>query len=528
VIVLLIVAANVSVLVVLRAMRRERELAVRFALGARTRQIAKLLGLEALVVCATGWGLGMIASVVGLAMASPAIEARLGLPVPGGTSTLSVDGVVLLAAAAGATSVTMLLSFVPLALPFARRFHQTLRSGARSGTEGPRVRRSRSLLVAFQVAASVVLVFGGALVARTVTNLVRTDLGYDAESLVRARVRFPERPFPDSASISNFQLALESAVAERTGSRVAIATVLPFFEKGPQRLEVEGAGYARASVNAVGSSYFELAGVSLRAGRAFTAADNLGAERVAIVSQALARALGAGGSVLGTRIRTGTDMNSGDEPAVWRTIVGVVSDVRETHRDVDYRDVYLPAAQMGGRYASIYARTPGSGLREWHNEVRSIARGINPGVEIAAPVRLSEGAHQELAAPRFLRSVFAGLAALALGLALLGIYGVTAYAVEQRRLEVAVRSALGAPERTIVRLFLTQGARVVAIGTGAGMVGASWLGRLLENQVFGIAPGDSVTLVASAGVVAVGCLVATWLPSRLAARVHPAEVLRTD
>jgi ABC-type antimicrobial peptide transport system permease subunit len=160
--------------------------------------------------------------------------------------------------------------------------------------------------------------------------------------------------------------------------------------------------------------------------------------------------------------------------------------------------------------------------------VRSIARGINPGVEIAVPVSLADGARQELAAPRFLRSVFAGLAALALGLALLGIYGVTAYAVEQRRLEVAVRSALGAPERAIVRLFVTQGVRVVAIGTGAGMVGAIWLGRLLENQVFGIAPGDSVTLVASAVVVAVGCLVATWLPSRLAARVHPAEVLRTD
>ena len=525
--VLLIVAANVAVLVVLRSLRREREIAVRLALGAQTRQIAGLLGAEAVLVCAAASLLGVVAAASGLILAAPAVEARLGLPVPGGTAALGVDGAVLFASGAGAIAVALLLTLAPLALPVARRFGQSLRNGARGGTDGPGVRRARSMLVALQVAISVVLLFGGALLARTVSNLLRTDLGYDAEALVRARIRFPERPFPDSASIARFQVAFESAVSARMGAPVAIAAIVPFWEKGQERVEVSGGAEGTAAVNAVSARYFEVADMSLRVGRTFTDGDDLQSERVAIVSETFARALGKGGSVIGQRIRIGSDTDQGAAPPGWRTIVGVVSDVRETRRDADFRDVYLPVTQMAGRYASVFA-TPGSDVQGWHQRVRTIAREINPGVEIGPPVALADGARQELAAPRFLRSVLAGLATLALGIALLGIYGVTAYAVEQRRREIAVRSALGAPARSITALFLRQGTRVVAIGVAIGALGAIWLGRLLENQVFGVTPADMGTLAATAAFVAAGCLAATWLPSRLAARVDSADVLRSE
>lgn len=526
--VLLIVAANVAVLVVLRALKREREVAVRVALGAGRWQIARLLGAEAVIICAAAVTLGLGLSAVGLALFGSTIESRLGLPVPGGTSALDVDATVMLVAATGALVVAVLLAFAPLALPMARRFEQSLRAGARAGSDGPGVRRARSLLVALQVAASLTLLFGGGLIARTVRNLVHTDFGYDAAELVRARIRFPERPFPDTASMSRYQQQLEATVLALTGSPVAFSTVFPFFEKQQQRIEVPGrAGEIRAAVNAVGSHYFDVVGMTLRSGRAFGAGDGVEAERVAIVSETLARLLWPGGEAIGQRIRTGADMNSGTEPTIWRTVVGVVSDVRETHRDADYKDVLLPAAQMGTRFASVLAK-PGARTREWHESLRTIATAINPSVDVGPPAPLADGAHQELAAPRFLMSVLTGLAALAVGIALVGIYGVTAYTVEQRRREIAVRSALGAPERALVGLFVVEGARVVGIGVGAGVLGAIWLGRVLQNQVYGVAPSDAATLLGASTIVATCCLLAAWLPARRAASLDAATVLRAD
>lgn len=525
--VLLIATANVAVLLVLRSLRREREIAIRLALGARTRQIAGLLGAEAVLVCAAAIGLGVAATVVALRLAAPAIEARLGLPVPGGTAALAVDGTVLLATSGGAIAVALLLTLAPLALPVMRRFGPTLRGGARGGTDGPGVRRARSLLVALQVAVSVALLFGGALIARSVSNLVRTDLGYDAESIVRARIRFPERPFPDSASIVDFQRAFEEAVPLRMRVPMAIATVVPFWEKGQERIEMESGAEAGAAVNAVGPRYFEVTGIPMRAGRSFTSGDDLRSGRVAVVSETFARTLGAGRNVIGHRLRIGSDVSSQHGGTEWRTIVGVVGDVRETHRDSDFSDVYLPAMQQADRYAAIWA-TPGPRVDEWYQQVRAIARETDPGVEIAGFAALADDARQELAGPRFLRAVLLALAALALGIALLGVYGVTAYSVEQRRREIAVRSALGAPARAITGVFLRHSAQVVAIGVGAGALGALWIGRLLENQVFGIVPTDARTLMAMTAVVAAACMAATWLPARLAAQVDPAEVLRGE
>jgi putative ABC transport system permease protein len=280
-------------------------------------------------------------------------------------------------------------------------------------------------------------------------------------------------------------------------------------------------------VNAVGSHYFDVVGMTLRSGRAFTATDGVEAERVAIVSETLARQIWPDRTAIGQRIRTGADMNSGDEPAVWRTIVGVVSDTRETHRDTDYKDVFLPALQTGTRFASVLGK-PGARLREWHESVRAIAIELNPHVDIGVPDPLADGARKELARPRFLMSVLTGIAALAVAIALIGIYGVTAYAVEQRRREIAVRSALGASPLALVGLFVAEGGRVVGLGVVAGMLGAVWLGRVLQNQVYGVAPSDSATLATAAAIVAAGCLAAAWLPARRAASLDASAVLRAD
>jgi predicted permease len=436
---------------------------------------------------------------------------------------------VLLAVGGATLAVALALAFAPLVIPLATRFERSLRSGARAGSDGPGVRRMRTTLVALQVAVSLALLFGGGLVVRSVRNLMEVDFGYDTAELVRARLRFPTRQFPDSASMTRFQQAFEAEALARTGAPIGFSTVFPFYVDQQQRIEtgVPGEPERRAAVDAVGSHYFAVAGMTVRAGRVFDARDNLAAERVAIVSETLARRLWPNGDAVGRQILTGADMNSGTPATVWRTVVGVVNDVRESHRDVEFSEVYLPAAQMGTRFAAIFGK-PGARVREWHASVRGIAIELNPYIDVGPPVPLAEGMNRELDAPRFLMSVLMGLALLAVGIALIGIYGVTAYAVEQRRREVAIRSALGATPRALVALFVADGGRVVVIGVVAGVVGAVWLGRLLRNQVYGVAPMDVVTLAAATLVIAAGSLVASWLPARRAAALDTAGVLRAD
>jgi hypothetical protein len=235
--ILLIIAANVAVLVVLRALRRERDVAVRVALGARPRDIARMLGAEAAIVCAGAVVLGVASSAVALGALGPIIERRLGRPVPGGVATLGVDNTVLLVVAAAAFAAVLLLAFAPMAIPLARRLERSLRSGARAGSDGPGVKRARFALVALQVAASLALLFGAGLIVRSVRALMSTSFGYDTTELVRVRIRFPNRQFPDSASMVRYQVALEEAVRGRMGAPIAFSTNFQFWEQSKQRVE---------------------------------------------------------------------------------------------------------------------------------------------------------------------------------------------------------------------------------------------------------------------------------------------------
>jgi hypothetical protein len=300
----------------------------------------------------------------------------------------------------------------------------------------------------------------------------------------------------------------------------------PFYPANTHRFEAAEARTDDAPVGMlkVGAGYFHVYDVPLRQGREFTAADRLGTEPVAVVSETLARRLWPTGSAVGRQIRVAEGDMPGSPFGPWRTIVGVVGDIRQGYEDSDMRDLYLPLLQSPGRFASVHVRTDRS-LSFWEKSVRAAATELDPYALIGnATTIVSED--RQRTGTRFLTSLLTGFAAFAALLAVLGIYGVTGYAVQQREREIAVRVAVGASRSAIIRLFLKEGVRVLAIGLGLGLFGAFWAVRILESQVFGVQPFDLATRVAACALMTAAGLFAVWWPARRAAARDPMLVLK--
>jgi putative ABC transport system permease protein len=274
----------------------------------------------------------------------------------------------------------------------------------------------------------------------------------------------------------------------------------------------------------VGAGDFHVYDVRLRQGREFTAADRLGSEPVAMISETCARQLWPNANAIGRQIRVAEGDMPGSPFGPWRTIVGVIGDVRQGYDDSDARDLYVPFLQSPSRFASIHVRTDRS-LSFWDQSVRAAATDLEPYVMIGPALTIVSEDRQR-AGTNFLTSLLTGCAGFAAFLAVLGIYGVTGYAVQQREREIAVRVAVGASRGTIVRLFLKDGARVLAIGLAAGLFGAYWAVKILESQVFGVQPFDLATRIAACLFMTAAGLFAVWWPARCASLRDPMLVLK--
>jgi len=528
-IVLVIVCVNVTVLLLLRALRRQKEMAVRVALGAGGGHIARMLIIEACLICGAALTLGLALTSFALRMLAPLIEERLGRVAPGGTAAIALDPTVLLIVGGMGTLIALALSFLPLLTPWQRRLAETLRREGRSGTDGPLMRRARSGLIALEVAASLALLVGGGLMIRSVANLARTDLGFQTARTVRLRIALPDRTYPDAAAFVRFYDRFAERFSATVNTPFALTNFPPFVEPTKQPVEVNTANAQdiRAGVIAVSDGYFDLLGIQIKQGRSFTTADRLETEPVAIISATLAQRLWPNESALGKRLRTVDQITFNAPLTVWRTIVGVAHDVRQTYTDADQNDVFLPFLQASSRYAPLFIRSERPPAF-WLKTLRSIVAEIDPAVLIGGGTVLDEQAQQQLAGPRFLMSVLTGFALFAAVIALLGIYGVTAYAVQQREREVAIRIALGASPGAILRLFLRQGGLVLAMGIAGGLLAAAAVAKTLASQLHGVPPFDVVALaVACAVMTAIGVL-AILLPARRAAHQNPMTSLNEN
>src|SRR5262245_7765505 len=364
--VLALVCVNIALLMLLRALRRQKEWAVRVALGAGRGHIVRMLVAEACLICGGALALGLALAGFTLRLLAPLIEERLGRAAPGGASAISLGPLVLLVVGAAGVLTALTLSFIPLLTPWERRLADELRREGRSGTDGPAMRRLRSALIALEVAASFALLVGCGLMIRSVVNMARADLGFRPENVARARIALPSRTYTDAQSFLRFYDRLNERLSARSNSPFALTNFIPFYEYPKQAVEVDsddGKSNDRrlnANVMAVREGYFDALGVKLRQGRGFAPGDREGSEPVAVISESLSRRLWSNGdngaSVLGRRIRA-EGQSDRNVVSVWRTIVGVATDVRQTHTDIDLNDIYIPFFQAPSRYAPLYVRT---------------------------------------------------------------------------------------------------------------------------------------------------------------------------
>ena len=526
--VLLIVVMNIAVLMLLRALRRQKETAVRVALGAEPHRIARLLFAEAALICGIALAAGVAVTTMTLRALGPQIEARLGTPVPGGPSALAIDGTVLLWIGGIGLLIAVIVAWLPMIGVRPARLADSLRGEGRSSTDRPVVRRARTVLIALEVAASTALLIGGGLMLRSVTNLVGTNLGYEINHVFRPRLQLPTSTYRDAASFARFYDRLEEQLAAIPNLSFALSTFVPFWE--PPKLPVETDGHSsesRASLTAVGPDYFRTLGIGLREGRAFTRVDRAGAEPVAVISESLARTVVSHGSALGTRIRTTEWSETGEPRRVWRTVVGVAHDVHQTHADVDLKDAYIPFAQTTARFASVYIRANGSS-QQWLETLRTVVASIDGDVFVGAAPPLSVQADDSLAGPRFVTALLALFALFAALLALLGIYAVTAYAAQQREREIAIRIAIGATAGTVIRMFVRDSGKVLLIGLAGGVFGGAAVSRILQSQLHGVERFDMWTLAVTGVFLVTAGLLATWLPTRRVAHSDPATALRAE
>ena len=282
---------------------------------------------------------------------------------------------------------------------------------------------------------------------------------------------------------------------------------------------------ARAGSIAVSDGYFSTFGIPLREGREFTGDEASGTAAVAIVSETLEKRLWPGGTGIGRRLRSIEETPAGPRTSEWRTVVGVARDVRQTYDDEARGDLYVPHTP-DGRFGMFYVRT-GAATPALFEALRSAAAEIDRDAVVDAP-RTVAGEDRTLAGTRFLTMLLTAFAGVAAFLAMLGIYGVTAYAVQQRQQEVAVRLALGATSRVVIRMFLREGARLLGVGTLAGLAGGAAVSRVLHSQVFGVTGFDPFTYVIAATLLVIAGLGTVLWAARGAARGNPASALNAS
>ena len=367
---------------------------------------------------------------------------------------------------------------------------------------------------------------------RSVSELLRVDFGIDARQVLSTSLTLRQRTYPDTASRAAVYERLLARIAAVPGvEHAALASGWPLQEPGARQVQADANVRisTTATVTPVTAGYFDALGIAVAAGRGFAQSDRGDSEAVAVVSETLARRLAPGGRALDARI---TIMPAGNAdpsapPLVARRIVGVVRDVRRAPGDPDLSDVYVPFMQSPGRSSWLYVRTAGEPV-VWLPALREGVREIDPEISLTTPRLLQAAIDEQLSRPAFLAWLLGGFALVAAVLALVGVYGVIAYAVRQREREIAVRMAIGATPASITRLFLRQGGLVVLGGLLIGLPLALVAGRGLESQLFGIRPGDPWLLASTALAFGLAGLAAVWWPARRAAGAEPAAALKDE
>jgi putative ABC transport system permease protein len=526
--VLLIACANIANLFLTRAAGRQKEIAVRLALGAGRLRLFRQLAAESMMLALLGAGVGLILAIwmmqglVGLMPVNIPRVHNIGLDLPVLAFTL------MLAALTG-----LVFGVVPTIAASHTNLNTALREGGRSATQGPKHRWLRASLVVCEVALSMVLLVGAGLLLRSFERVIETNPGFEPDRVLTASLYLPSAKYNEDNQVRNFYRDLIERLEHMPGAKSAGASTDLPLEGGwnhvftPEGyLPPPGANLNLSYHSIILGNYLQTMGIPLVRGRYFNEQDKIDSTPVLIVSESLARRFWPNQDPIGKRLKWGPAASNSS----WLTIVGVVPDVKQGALDAEtLPHTFEPYAQHHGGPSSLNIAIravgdPGSLASALHAAVWGIDRQL-----AVAQLRTMDQVVSESTAPRrfnlFLLSAFA---ALAMVLAAIGIYGVIANSVAQRTHEIGIRMALGARPVDVLRLVLGQGLRLTLLGVGIGIVGALGLTHFLTSLLFGVKPTDPATFLGVTVALVLVALLASYLPARRATKVDPMVALRYE
>jgi putative ABC transport system permease protein len=528
--VLLIACANVANLLLARGQARSREVAVRAALGATRHQLIAQLLTESLV-------LGVLGGVAGAGVAFGVVRAVVLL---GPTSIprlqdLPVDMNVLGASLALAILTSIASGLTPALAISGRSIHRFsgLSNRTAVGVSGTGARR---VLVISELAGAAMLLVAAGLLIRSYVQLQHVVPGFEPEGVTTFSLSLPVARYADPASPRAFVAALLSRLESEPGvESAAVAMGLPFTSdlnaltgfRHEGQAEPESASMPTASMRIVSPEYFQLMKIPLRNGRPFDRRDTATSQEVALINEQAAQRYFQGRNPIGQQIRITATLarHARNGP---KTIVGVVGDIKYGGLDEDTpAEIYVPYEQHPVDAFTVAVRTSGGRIASI-STLRHDVAGLDPLLPLANIERLATLVDASLAGRRFTTLVLLAFAAIAVALSVIGVYGVLAYLVSQRRREIGLRLAIGASPSDIVWLFVREGAALTLVGLGAGLAGALATGRWFSALLFGVRPGDPATLAFVVCALAGAAACATYVPARRAAGVDPSDALRAE
>jgi putative ABC transport system permease protein len=531
--VLLIACANVANLFLARASSRQREIAVRSALGASRAQIIGQLLTESIL-------LGLAGGLAGLFVCYASFNSILSL-VPTTLphlGAIQLDGRVLTFSLLLGVLTGLFFGVTPALQASSVDLNSGLKEGASGAGFGRRRGRLRSALVVSEVGISLILLVGASLMFRSLAGLMRTNPGFDTHNVLTFDVGSLRSGAYDSREAAvAFYNNLTAKVSELPGMRqVGYVSTLPLDPQAPDTLlSVEdgqkfvGKIYD-AGVRFVSPDYFRSLGVPLIRGREISALDSGDSERVVVINHAMAHEIWGDDDPIGQHIWYGKPAGPGGMEAAARRIVGIVGNVNEASLARPAEPItYIPYTQVKGTpdQATFIMRTS-QGSNTLTPALRDIVRKLDPNLPLSSIKTMDELVAGSLDARRFPTILLSLFGAMALVIAAVGVYGVISYSVAQRTHEIGIRVALGASRGQILRMVLTQGLRLAICGVVIGLIASHWLSRLLGDFLYGVTPSDTMTLFPVTVALLAVAFAACWIPARRAMRVDPLVALRYE
>jgi putative ABC transport system permease protein len=539
-VVLLIACFNLAGLMLVRAIRRQREVAVRLALGARASALIRQAVLESLVLTVSGGVLGLALAAIALMTGKKLLPESLPRVSEIGLSWQVVAFALLIAVGTG-----LVCALAPAFAALRTNVNSNLKEGGRTGTVGGGHARLRSALVVAEIAIALVLLTASGLLLRSFDKMRAVDLGFTPQHVTTAAYSLPQQQYGKQPQIDNFNRELLLKLNQLPGVQAAALTsMLPSQGVNNNQTFVvdgytppPGANMNLATVSDVIGNYFQAIGIRLERGRFFTEGDHAGTQLVLIVNHKLAQHYWPNGDPIGKRIRIGTQ----GMQTPWMTVVGEVSDAQLASPDNPATEqYYIPVDQAEEDLGALAQPTDtwGNGgfivlrsalpAEQMENAMRATVRSLDPLLPLTQVQTMEQVVSDSEQSRRFntvLISSFAGAAVL---LAILGIYSVIAFSVASRVQEIAIRMTLGSQRATIVRMILSSGAKLAVIGCVLGLGGAAAASTLLKTMLFGVSPFDPLVLALAALGVLLLAITASMLPAFRAASVDPMKALRSE